>query len=100
MLTPDPEYNERNLLKKTFNVKIQNNLNIVTPPLRQVCRAQSNLGSYLHFYLVAITHIPLYWATPSDVIFWFCSLVLNKSIGNTHETPTMPAMPPFKIFGK
>jgi len=30
---------------------------------------------------------------------WFWSLVLTRSRGNTHETPIIPAIPPFTILG-
>jgi len=45
------------------------------------------------------TYIDLYIRSPFGPTIWFCSLVLTKSSGNTTETPMMPAMPPFMIFG-
>ena len=41
----------------------------------------------------------VYMRSPLGPMVWFCSLVFTRSRGNTHVTPTMPAMPPFRIFG-
>lgn len=41
----------------------------------------------------------LYIFSPFGPICWFCSLVLTKSNGKTHDTPMIPAIPPFIIFG-
>jgi len=46
------------------------------------------------------TYIDLYIRSPFEPTTWFCSLVFTKSSGNTTETPMMPAMPPFMIFGR
>lgn len=44
-------------------------------------------------------YIDLYIRSPFGPITWFCNLVLTKSSGNTTDTPIIPAMPPFIIFG-
>ena len=44
--------------------------------------------------------MPEYILVPSCATFWFCSRVLTRSRGKTHETPMMPAMPPLMILGR
>lgn len=45
------------------------------------------------------TCIDLYIRSPFGPTIWFCNLVLTKSSGNTTDTPIIPAIPPFMIFG-
>lgn len=45
------------------------------------------------------THIDLYIFSPFGPTCWFCNRVFTKSSGKTHETPIIPAIPPFMIFG-
>jgi len=45
------------------------------------------------------TYIDLYIFSPFGPICWFCKRVLTKSNGKTHDTPIIPAIPPFIIFG-
>ncbi len=47
-----------------------------------------------------ITYMLLYIRSPFGPICWFCSRVLTKSIGNTHVTPMIPAMPPLITRGR
>ena len=41
----------------------------------------------------------LYWGATLGFRLCDCSLVLTKSMGKTHVTPMMPAMPPLMILG-
>lgn len=50
-------------------------------------------------YVADGTYIDLYIFSPFGPTCWFCSRVLTKSSGNTHDTPIMPAIPPLIIFG-
>lgn len=45
------------------------------------------------------TNIDLYMHRPDGATCWFWSLVLTKSMGKTHVTPMIPAIPPLMIFG-
>lgn len=55
----------------------------------------------IHIYCkwIPITYIDLYIRLPSGPATWFCNRVLTRSSGNTTETPMIPAIPPFIIFG-
>lgn len=45
------------------------------------------------------TYIDLYIFSPFGPTVWLCNRVFTKSNGKTHDTPIIPAIPPFIIFG-
>lgn len=46
-----------------------------------------------------MTYIDEYMRSPFGPTVWFCSRVLTRSSGKTHDTPIIPAIPPLTIFG-
>lgn len=73
-----------------------------TPNDRQCTKVNKKQNNFLFYFEnnLRITHIDLYIFSPLGPTCWFCRRVFTKSKGNTHDTPMIPAIPPFMIFGK